>query len=66
MNGPIYGDYDEYKSCNFCKSFCGYGLHWFAGKCKLKDIELGLFEYLKTAKECNDFDCKEELIAYKD
>ena len=64
MNGPIYGNYDEHKSCNYCKNFCGYGAHCFAGKCKVKGIEIGFMEYNKIAKECGDFDCKENLIAY--
>ena len=66
MNGPIYGDYDEYKSCHYCKSFCGHGAHWFGGKCKLKDIELGFMEYSNVAKDCENFVCREELIAYND
>lgn len=65
-NCPRYGDYDKYKSCHFCKNFHGYGLHWIAGKCEVEGCEISLMEYSSKAKACNNFDCKEYLIAYVD
>lgn len=64
-NGDIYRDLDEVKACNFCTRFKGYGLHACSGHCfKLnKDIGGGYIgNYNKVAKECNDFDVKQELI----
>ena len=67
LNGELYREYDKAKSCHLCKHFQGYGLHAFAGKCLLKDKELEAYccenNYDKTAKECDSFDCKKELLA---
>ena len=67
-DGDIYADLDEVKACNFCTHFKGYGLHAHSGHCfKLdKDIEGGYVgNYIKTAKECDVFDVKRELIEEK-
>lgn len=64
-NGDIYADLEEVKACNFCTHFKGYGFHACAGHCpKLnKDIDGGYIgNYSKVAKECKDFDVKQELI----
>ena len=65
LDGQIYKEYEEAKACNFCKHFQGYGLHWCAGKCILKDKEIEggyVGGYSKAAKECDSFDCKLELL----
>ena len=64
-NGGIYTDLEEVKACNFCAHFKGYGLHACTGHCfKLnKDIDGGYIgNYTKVAKECKDFDVKQELV----
>ena len=65
LKGDIYGDYEEHKACNFCIHFKGIGLHACCGDCVLngKRIEGGYTGgYRKTAKECESFDCKPELL----
>lgn len=65
IKGEIYEDYDKAKACNFCIHFKGFGLHAAAGHCyKLdKDINGGYSgNYSKTAKECNNFECKPQLL----
>ena len=64
-NGDIYQDLEKAKACNFCIYFQGYGLHWVCGHCsKLnKEIEGGYVGgYSKTAKECDSFTVRPELL----
>ena len=61
-NGEILKDYEEAKSCHYCTKFCGYGLYWFAGKCKVTGEDINFQDYSKMAKECGNFDCKPELL----
>lgn len=61
-NGDIYEDVEKAKSCHYCTHFQGNGLHWFSGICKVNNIEIATWDYSKTAKKCNCFNVKEELI----
>lgn len=62
VSGDILGDYEKYKACNFCIHFRGYGWHWVAGHCKFHEGDIVMFDYSKTAKGCENFDCKKELL----
>ena len=61
-DGTIYGDYEKCKSCHRCVQFNGYGAHWFAGRCKEKNIEIGYSEYSKIAPDCDAFRYKPQLL----
>ena len=61
-DGEILEDLEKAKACNFCTKFMGFGLHWFAGKCKVTGKDINYQDYSKTAKECKNFDCKPELL----
>lgn len=61
-DGAILEDFDKAKSCQFCTHFKGYGLHAFAGGCLLKNLEFEHMKYGETAKECDSFDCRPELL----
>ena len=65
LTGAIYGDYEQYKVCNFCIHFRGIGLHACCGDCLLKNkrIEGGYTGgYEKEAKMCDSFECRPELL----
>lgn len=64
--GDILGDYEQYKACNFCAHFRGCGFHWVVGHCKYHKGDISMFDYGKTAKECENFDCKKELLVEDD
>lgn len=64
-NGPIFEDLDKAKACNYCTYFKGYGLHAFGGHCSRHNKEIGggyLGNYAKTAKECDCFNARSELL----
>ena len=49
-NGYIYEDVEKVKSCHYCNHFQGYGLHWFAGICKINKTEIAFTDYSKRLK----------------
>lgn len=61
-NGNIYEDVEKAKSCHYCTNFQGYGLHWFSGICKVNNTKIASWDYSKTAKKCNCFNVREDLI----
>ena len=61
-DGEILEDYKTAKACNFCTNFCGFGLHWFSGRCEKKNKDLGYDDYNKEAKVCDNFECLPELL----
>ena len=61
-DGEILEDLEKAKSCNFCTKFFGFGLHWISGRCKKNGKELFCIDYSKEAKNCNEFECKPELL----
>ena len=61
-NGEILEDYEKAKACNLCTKFMGFGLHWFAGKCKMTGEDIYYQDYSKMAKECENFDCKPKFL----
>lgn len=62
-DGAILEDFDKAKSCQFCTHFKGYGLHAFSGRCVSKEKDIDYFgKYRETAKECDSFDCRPELL----
>ena len=49
--GDILEDYEKAKACNFCTRFLDYGLHQFAGKCKVTGEDINYQDYSKMALE---------------
>lgn len=66
-DGYIYEDVEKVRSCNICEHFKGYGLHWVSGYCSAKNLKINggyTGNYVKTAKVCDMFEPKEELVIH--
>lgn len=65
LNGPITEDYEKAKSCQFCTSFKGIGLHACAGFCTKYNKKLNggyTSGYREAAKNCDSFNCDPKFL----
>jgi hypothetical protein len=64
-SGDVLEDYKRAMACNLCTNFKPYGLHACSGHCNKRgiDIEGGYTgNYSRTARQCESFESKKELL----